>query len=191
MSQRIPLLLLIALLNACSGLPKQGPQAALYDFGIAPTSQEASPVKLGRIEAAPGVDGHEMRYRLAYQNPTRVFAFNESRWAILPADLLAQRIQSRWAPSNDAKCNLNITLDVFDQVFDTPNTSRGVVQLHAELVNGNGHNGSRVSTTIKAEKPGASADAKGGVEALTAATDEAITELKSWVETQQCGVSTL
>ncbi|HEY7987135.1 MAG TPA: hypothetical protein VIE17_09465 [Methylophilaceae bacterium] len=187
MKQCVLLLLWLALLSACSGLPKQGPQPALYDFGIATANQEAIAVKLGHIEASPGVDGHEMRYRLAYQNPTRVFAFNESRWSMLPADLIAQRIQNRWAPSSDAKCNLNITLDTFDQVFDGPSTSRGLIQLHAELVNGNSHNSPRVSTVIKAEKPSPSADAKGGVVALTEASDEAIAELKAWVDKQNCG----
>jgi cholesterol transport system auxiliary component len=191
MSQRISLLLLLTLLGGCGGLPKPGAPPALYDFGIAATNnQEAVPVRLGRVEAAPGVDGHEMRYRLAYQNPARVFAFNESRWATLPADLVAQRIQSRWVSGSDTKCSLHLTLDVFDQVFESPTTSRGVVQLHAELANGSSHNAPRVSTVVTVEKPSNRADAKGGVAALTAATDEAITQLKGWVETQKCGEAT-
>jgi len=190
MSQRIYLLLLLALVSACSGLPKPGAQPALYDFGMTANNPDSIPVKLGHVEASPGLDGHEMRYRLAYQDPARVFAFNESRWAILPADLIAQRVQSRWAPSSDAKCSLNITLDIFDQVFDSPGSSRGVVQLRAELVNGTTHNAPRVSTVITVEKPSTSADAKGGVTALTSATDEAITKLKTWVGAQQCGAST-
>jgi hypothetical protein len=191
MSRHIFLLLLLAMLSACSGLPKQVAQPALYDFGIASNNQQAVvQVKLGQIESAPGLDGHEMRYRLAYQDPSRVFAFNESRWAILPADLLAQRIQSSWVFSNDAQCSLNITLDVFDQVFDSATTSRGVVQLHAELVNIANRNAPRLSTVVKVEKSSASADAKGGVTALMAATDEAIAGLQKWTETQKCGEST-
>ncbi len=194
MSQRIYLLLLLALLSACSGLPKPGAQPALYDFGMIANTNMNNPdtirIRLGHVEASPGLDGHEMRYRLAYQDPARVFAYNESRWAILPADLIAQRVQNRWAPSSDAKCSLNITLNIFDQVFDSPGSSRGVVQLRAELVNGNGHNSPRISTVITVEKTSASADAKGGVAALTSATDEAITKLKTWVDAQQCGQPT-
>lgn len=190
MNQRISLLLLLVLVSACSGLPKPGAQPALYDFGMIANKQDTIPAKLGHIDASPGLDGHEMRYRLAYQDPARVFAYNESRWAILPADLIAQRVQNRWAPGSDAKCSLNITLEIFDQVFDSPASSHGVVQLRAELVNGNGHSSPRESTVIAVEKPGASADAKGGVTALTSATDEAITKLKAWVDAQQCGEAT-
>jgi cholesterol transport system auxiliary component len=82
---------------------------------------------------------------------------------------------------------LRVTLDVFDQVFDSPQTSRGVVQLRAELADGNGQHSVIASTLVKVEKASAGADAKGGVAALTAATDDAITELKGWVETQKCG----
>jgi cholesterol transport system auxiliary component len=190
MSQRISLLLLLALVSACSGLPKPSAQAALYDFGmIANTTTnnpDTIPVKLGHVEASPGLDGHEMRYRLAYQDPARVYAYNESRWVILPADLIAQRVQNRWVPSSDARCSLNITLNIFDQVFDSPGSSRGVVQLRAEIVNGNGHNSPRESTVITVENPSTSADAKGGVTALMTATDEAITKLATWVNEQRC-----
>lgn len=187
MNHRISLLLLLVALSGCGGLPKPGAAPALYDFGIAPPSQENVAVILNPVEAVPGLDGHEMRYRLAYQNPAQVFAYTESRWAALPADLIAQRIHNQWAPTSDAKCSLHLTLDVFDQVFESPQNSRGVVQLRAELVNGNGSNALRESTVVKVEKPSTSADAKGGVAALTAATDDAITELKGWVETQPCG----
>jgi hypothetical protein len=60
------------------------------------------------------------------------------------------------------------------------------VQLRAVLVNGSARNGVRASTVVKAEKASSSADAKGGVTALAAATDEAIASLKIWMSEQQC-----
>lgn len=189
MNFRILLLLLPVALSGCGGLPKPGSAPALYDFGIAASNAQSVPVRIVHVEAIPGLDGHEMRYRLTYQNPAQVFAYTESRWASLPADLVTQRFHGLWDLSHDADCSLYVTLEVFDQVFDSPAASRGVVQLRAELVrgvSGAGRNAARTGTVVKTEKTSASADAKGGVAALTAATDEAISTLTAWANQQQC-----
>ena len=189
MKQRTSLLLasLLILLSACGSLPKLGAAPALFDFGIAPTTT-ATPVavKLARVEAIPGLEGYAMRYRLAYQNPAQVFAYTESRWAATPADLLAQRLRYQGFAPTTAECSLRVVLETFDQVFDSSTSSRAVIGLRADLV-GIGRDAKTFSTQIIKEKAADSADAKGGVAALTAATDEAIAELKGWVEAQKCG----
>jgi cholesterol transport system auxiliary component len=180
---------LTLLLIGCGGLGKAGPQAALYDFGIPsgePTAAQPR-LRLGSVEAAPGLEGSEMRYRLAYQNPARVFAYTESRWAAPPDKLIAQRLEQRLLPAGSAPCTLRVTLDTFDQVFDKPDSSRGVVRLLASLSQG-GARGPAVQSSIAAEQATPSADARGGVAALTAATDNAIAQLLAWAKAE-CPVS--
>ncbi len=181
------LILFCLLLSACGGLPKPGAAPALYDFGIATTfSETAAPVKLVRVEAIPGLESYDMRYRLAYQNSTQVFAYTQSRWGAAPADLLAQRLRHQGFSSAASPCSLRVILETFDQVFDTANSSRGVVSLRAEIITGIGRQSKTLTKLITARVPASSADAKGGVAALATATDQAIGQLKGWVAQQAC-----
>jgi cholesterol transport system auxiliary component len=172
---------LTLLLIGCGGLPKVGPQAALYDFGITPgeTTVARPHLRLAGIEAAPGLEGTEMRYRLAYQNPARVFAYTESRWAAPPDKLLARRLEQRLLSAGSAQCTLHVTVETFDHVFDTPDRSRGIVRLLATLSEG-GVRSLAVQTSVATEQAAQSADARGGVAALTTAADNAIAQLLTW-----------
>lgn len=178
---------LILLLSACGGLPKPGVAPALYDFGIAPAFSEGTvPVKLSRVEAIPGLESYDMRYRLAYQNPNQVFSYTQSRWGAAPADLLAQRLRHQGFSPAASPCNLRVILETFDQVFDSKDSSRGVISLRAEIITGIGRQSRTLTTLITAEVPANSADAQGGVAALAIATDQAIGKLKGWVGQQEC-----
>lgn len=190
MKQRTSLLSgsLMLLLSACGSLPKPGAAPALYDFGIPPAvTATPIPIRLVRVEAIPGLEGFDMRYRLAYQNPAQVFAYTESRWAAPPADLVAQRLRQQGFSPAALPCGLRVTLETFDQVFDRLTTSRALVSLRADLINGAGRNTLSHSTQIVSEHPTSSADARGGVTALATATDEAIEKLVVWVNQQECG----
>ncbi len=179
---------LILLLSACGGLPKPGAAPALYDFGIVPAFSDAVvPVKLTRVEALPGLESFDMRYRLAYQNPNQLYSYTQNRWGAAPSDLLAQRLRHMGFSSVASPCNLRVILETFDQVFDSTASSRGVVSLRAELITGIGRQSKTLNTLITAEAPAGSADAKGGVAALASATDEAIEKLKVWATQQECG----
>lgn len=179
---------LLVMLGACGSLPKPSAAPALFDFGIAPTSTVAPiPVKLGRVEAVPGLEHVDMRYRLAYRNPAQVFAYTESRWAAAPADLLAQRLRHYGFSPTASDCNLRVVLETFDQVFDSPTSSHVVIGLRADVINGGGRSVRVVSTQIVKEHAASSADAKGGMTALSDATDDAIAALRGWVAAQGCG----
>ena len=193
MTFRTMLLLVSQLLflSACGGLPKPGAAPALYDFGITPAfSAAAVPVKLSRVEAIPGLESYDMRYRLAYQNPNQVFSYTQNRWGAAPADLLAQRLRHQGFSPAASPCNLRVILETFDQVFDSTTSSRGVISLRAELITGIGRQSRTLTTLITADAPTSSADAKGGVAALASATDQAIEKLKGWVSQQQCEAMT-
>lgn len=177
----IAIVILVVLLAGCGGLPKAGPQAALYDFGISPADAPVTslPVRLASVAPAPGLESSDMRYRLAYQNPARVLAYTESRWAAPPDRLFAQRLGHQLSVSGSAQCTLHVALETFDQVFETPDSSLGIVRLSATLSRAKSRD-STVQTSIATEQANSSADARGGVAALTAATDAAIKQLLAW-----------
>jgi hypothetical protein len=127
-----------------------------------------------------------MRYRLAYQNPARVFAYTESRWAAPPEKLLARRLEQRLLSAGPGQCTLRVTLETFDQVFDKPDSSRGVVRLLATLSLA-GVRSPAVQTSVATEHAAQSADARGGVAALTTATDNAIAQLLVWAQAECSG----
>lgn len=187
--KRLTIAILILLLTGCGGLPKVGQQAALYDFGITPNEAPIAipQLRLAGVDAAPGLDGNDMRYRLAYQNPARVFAYTESRWVASPDKLLARRFEQRLQPTGSAQCALHITLEIFDQVFDTPDSSRGIVRLHASLADGAGRHAASRTMLASAEHSATTADARGGVIALTAAADDAFAQVMDWARGQACG----
>ena len=182
--------LLFALtLTACGSLPKAGPQAALYDFGLeeTPAAVVLPNVRLGFVRPAPGLEGSEMRYRLAYKNPSQVLAYTESRWVAPPDRLLQRRLENKLRTVGVAQCALNVSVETFDQVFDTPTASRGLVQLRATITKGAGRQAVVEATQVATERAAATADAQGGVAALQSASGEAITKLLEWVQGQGCG----
>jgi cholesterol transport system auxiliary component len=78
---------------------------------------------------------------------------------------------------------VRIELEEFSQLFDTPQTSTGLVRVRATVLQ-TGSAGARSSSqqTFIARRPAASADAAGGVKALTQATDDVITQLNAWLQ---------
>jgi cholesterol transport system auxiliary component len=179
--------ILMLLLDGCGGLPKSGSQAALYDFGITPADAPFTtlPIRLTGVEAAPGLEGSEIRYRLAYQNPARVFAYTESRWVAPPDKLIAKRIEQRLRSSPSALCLLHIKLEMFDQIFDSPDSSKVLVRLHADLTESKAKI-PLAQISMEKDQISKSADARGGVEALTSVTDEAVSSILDWAKNEDC-----
>ncbi len=181
----VPLIFL--LLASCGGLPKAGQPAALYDFGLpASTAPVSLPIRLAGVDAGPGLEGSELRYRLAYKNPAQVFAYTESRWVAAPDRLLFRRLEQQLQMTGTAPCTLQLTLVAFDQVFDTPDRSRGVVQLRVVLMKGTGRQAAAATTHVNKEQVAVSADAQGGVAALDAAAEAALTDVLQWAGQQDC-----
>ena len=74
-------------------------------------------------------------------------------------------------------------MEEFSQFFTTPEASVGLIRLRATLLEitpgGEKLVGQR---NVVVQRPAPSADASGGVRALTAATDAAIEELDQWLQ---------
>ncbi|MBI4741577.1 MAG: membrane integrity-associated transporter subunit PqiC [Betaproteobacteria bacterium] len=176
-------------LAACAGTTRGGPSPAVYDFGL-PAASLAGGVAWARlaldVRAPSWFDGRSIAYRLAYDDPLKLREYAESRWAGPPALLLGQRLRQQLgvfgASSNTAlDCLLRFDLTEFSQVFDTPQQSRGALHGRASLVDAK----RRVvaEQTFAIERPAAVADARGGVGALVAASDDLGRRLANWLNT--------
>lgn len=137
------------------------------------------------VVAPTWLDAPAMQYRLAYVDPARRASFAESRWVAPPPELLEQALRKsmistelRGAPG---LCRLQIDVDEFVQVFDTPQSSYAVIELRASLL------ASRSDVlvarkTFRASRPAQTADARGGVGALAGATDDVSGAIRDWIE---------
>lgn len=185
----------------CASLQPQ-PRATVYDFGPGPVAAQASTrmaplptLVLGDAEASAALDSTAVLYRLAYSDAQQLRPYALARWSMAPAQLLRQRLREhlgqRRAVLNAAQgmvadkpaMVLHLELDEFSQLFDTAQQSSGLVRLRATLAQG-GQGAERLlaQRSFIVQRPAASADAPGGVRALTEATDAVIAELAQWLQ---------
>ena len=174
-------------LVSCYGTGKHGGDAALavYDFGqpVRESSLSGWHGKLAvEVRAPLWIDSPGIGYRLDYAEPKRLREYTQSRWAGPPAQLVQQRLvrQLGLIPvgQGGARCVLRVDIDEFSQVFETPGASQGVIQARVQLLDR-----SRISLAtqqVNIEKPAPSADARGGVVALTAAVDQLVGDILVW-----------
>lgn len=207
---RFGLMLLVALaLGACSALPDKPLRAALYDFGPGPLSTLPAPrqaplppLALSDISTPGGaLDNQAVLYRLAYADAQQLRPYSQARWSMPPAQLVRQRLRetlgrdraifnagegpalNRSAGLGATPRTLQLQLEEFSHLFQSPGSSSGLVRLHATLVE-NTPSGEKLLAQryFTVQRPATSADAPGGVRALTAATDAAIEEIAQWLQ---------
>jgi cholesterol transport system auxiliary component len=146
---------------------------------------------LADIEAPAAVDGTAVLYRLAYADVQQVRPYAQARWSMSPAQLVRQRLRDPLSQQRvvlspaegPAGWILRLELEEFTQVFDAPDRSVGLVRLRATLLETvNGRERLVAQRRFTAQRPAPSADAPGGVRALTAASDAAIDEIVQWLQ---------
>ncbi len=177
------------LLSACAALPERASAPQRYDFG--PPVVSSMPVAaqrptLGlRVQASPALEGTAMLYRLAYADARQLRAYTQSRWAMAPAELIAQRLRSGLGQAytlppdgEGASRVLHVTLEEFSQVYTAPEQSHGLLRLRVSLLQGERLLAQR---DLQLQQPAMRADAAAGVLALGASTDEAVTVLVRWL----------
>lgn len=210
----IGLLLAALLLAGCSSLPDKPVRARMYDFGpgplvtapATPRTGEAPlpPLAIDDIATAGGaLDNMAVLYRLAYVDPQQLLPYSQARWTMPPAQLVRQRLREQLGQrrvvldaGESAALNrrqnavlppvLRLELQEFSQFFSSPESSVGLIRLRATLVEvtpaGEKLLGQRY---LIVQRPAATADAPGGVRALTQATDAVIAELDQWLQQSQ------
>lgn len=199
-------LLIGLLLSACSALPDRPVRAVQYDFGPGPTqtasatsATERPVLALSDLESGSALEGsNAVLYRLAYADGQELRPYAQARWSLPPAQLVRQRLRDRLSQERTVLSAadsvalvrsdrqplplLRVELEEFSQIFDSPAHSSGLVRLRATLVNttsaGDVLLGQQV---LAAQVPAPTADAAGGVQALTRATDEVADQLGRWL----------
>jgi cholesterol transport system auxiliary component len=198
--------LLLALLAGCAGLVDKPVRATLYDFGPgqitapAPGSQQATlpPLVLADIDAAGALESSAVLYRLGYADDHQLRPYSQARWSAPPPQLVRQRLREQIGrdrivlnPGEGAALArsggllpraLRIELEEFSHYFQGPAQSVGLLRLRATLLeNTAGGEKLLAQRNVVVQRPAPSADAPGGVRALTAAVDAAADELVQWL----------
>jgi cholesterol transport system auxiliary component len=176
---------------ACSLAPAQRAPITTWDFGPAPapsSARLAGTLLVLPVEAPAWLDSPAMVYRLAYADQAEPRIYANSRWVASPSVLLTERLRATLAAAGAAVATpgdgirngrtLRVEVEQFDQIFDAPAASQGVLRLRATLVV-DGRLGAQ--KVFEARGPAGGADAKGGALALGAAADRAIGELIGWL----------
>jgi cholesterol transport system auxiliary component len=188
-------------LTGCA-LPSAPDRPAVYDFGPGPRQMaatdrtaELAPLSLAELETHPALDTPAMLYRLVYGDAQQLRPYALARWSMTPAQLVHQRLREQLGqrravlaagdngpPGAATPPTLRIELEEFSQLFETPGQSVGLLRLRATLVQP-GSSGERLiaQRSVIVQRPAATADAAGGVRALTAAVDAAVLEIEQWL----------
>jgi cholesterol transport system auxiliary component len=160
-------------LAACAPGPRPAPDIAYYDLGnvsAGPNSPATAGLRSIEVFAPSWLDSPALQYRLAYQAGQRRQSYAASRWVAPPAEMLRHALGA---------CRLRLDLDEFAHVFEGPQASQAVVELRAQLLAPGGRLLARYA--LRASRPAASPDAKGGVAAFAGAVEELAAGLYAWL----------
>lgn len=158
----------------------------VYDFGL-PT-QPAKPasipvnVLVQEISAPAWLATPVLRYRLAYHDVARLQTYANSRWAADPASLLTLRLRQSLGNRAHGKpqYQLRVALEEFSQIFDSPENSRGLIRVRANLL-AIGESVPIAARTFIVENKAQTPNAEGGVRALTEASSQLTDEIGKWL----------
>ena len=189
-----------ALLAGCAG-PKGAAVPERFDLGgaaVGATSEAAKtavPVGLAGVHAPSSLDGTHMLYRLEYSSAVQTRAYAQARWTMPVPELLEQRLRQRLAtkravlnPADGVQSRqqaviLRVELEDFSQVFPAPDKALGQVRMRATLSAWRGGVEQLLDQrSFFAQQPCTTADAAGGVLALSGATDQVLSELERWLD---------
>ena len=199
------------LLGGCSALPDKPVRASMYDFGPSKLTpqlvsgqaplENLPPLAIDDVSTPGGVlDNMAVLYRLAYQDAQELRPYALARWTMPPAQLVRQRLREQLSQrraifdardglalnrSQNAVLPLLLRLDLeeFSHLFTSPDASVGLIRLRATFIEQTTSGQKLVAQrSVVVQRPAPSADAPGGVRALTAATDAAIEEIDRWLQ---------
>lgn len=194
-------LLLAACFSGCALVDKPSRQM-VYDFGpgaadarVATAAESLGVLALSEVEADSALDDKAVLYRLIYADVQQLLPYAQARWSMAPAQLVRQRLREvlglRRTVLNPGDGNvtgskpvmvLRVQLEEFSQLFDAPGRSFGLVRLRATLVQASpGGDKLLGQRSFAVQRPAPSPDARGGVRALTAATNTAVEEIEQWL----------
>lgn len=185
--RRFAILLISLALAGCFTVGKRGGDAplAIYDLGAAGDAPLAGPRSVPmavEVRAPLWFDALGIDYRLAYAEPARLREYARARWAGPPAQLIQLRLSRELdllpAGQGRAACVLRVEIEEFSQIFETPSVSRGVMRGRVQWFD---RGRARLAERrIEIAKAAGSADAQGGVAALSATVGELAGAIAVW-----------
>lgn len=158
----------------------------VYDFGLPAQSATSANVPVNvlvqEISVPVWLASPALHYRLAYHDAARLQTYANSRWAADPASLLTLRLRQSLGNTTHVKrqYQLRVTLEEFSQVFDSPDNSRGLIRVRANL-SAIGESGPIAARTFTVERKAQTPNAEGGVRALTEASSQLTEEIGKWL----------
>jgi cholesterol transport system auxiliary component len=193
----------LALAGCSSVLPDKPVRETMYDLGPFPAAAAAAaptgaPLVLPDVETTGALETTALLFRLGYADAYQLRPYAFAKWSAPPGQLLRQRLrdhlgQSRPILDNAAAASLarrggatppvlRVELEEFSQLFDTQTDSQGVVRLRCTLLESSAA-GDRLAAqrTFSAQRPAPTADASGGVRAISAATDAVAQDILAWL----------
>lgn len=180
-------LILCLTLSGCFNAGKRGGDVplAIYDFGPPPSAAlvapRTQPLAL-EVRAPLWFDSLGIDYRLSYLDAARLREYARARWAGPPAQMIQQRLAQQlgyvMAGQGQSRCLIRVEIAEFSQLFATPESSRAVLQGRAFLLDRSRRQVAELALSL--EKSASSADARGGVGALTATVDQLSADLAAW-----------
>ncbi len=178
-------------LSACSLRPERQPLTPVHDWGplpAAPATSDARAVIVVQASAPTWLNSSAIFYREQFTDPTELHPYANARWAASPAELLEERMKSALAVNGsrlaafsgrDMHYRLVITLESFEQVFQTPHQARADLRLRALLLEPTTR---RVidQHLLTMTKPCA-ADMNGAINGLSQLANSGIDDLIDWL----------
>ncbi len=200
----VAIVLMAAWMTGCSALPDKPVRAVLYDFGpsalaqTATTAPQLPPLVMADVEASGALDGSAILYRLSYADENQLRPYAQARWSAPPPQLVRQRLRQYLGRERAvldlgdsaalargggvAPRVMRIDLEEFSQLFESESRSVGLLRLRVTLME-NTASGEKLlaQRSFVVRKAAPTADAPGGVRALSAATDAAAQEIAQWL----------
>jgi cholesterol transport system auxiliary component len=149
---------------------------------------------LADVDSSAALDSTAVLYRLGYTDAQQLRPYALARWSMAPAQLVRLRLReqlgTRRAVLQAAQgvgtakpaLTLHLELDEFSHWFESAERSSGLVRMRATLAQPEGGVERLLAQrSFIVQRPATSADAAGGVRALTVATDALIQELDQWL----------
>jgi len=175
-------------LTGCAGLwPEPPPPPRVFDLGPLPEitpSPAGAQVGLAWVRGPSWLDGPEILYRRAHEQPGALSAYANSQWAASPAELLAHRVQYHLASeatrAEGRPTRLEIELQAFEQVFESEDRAYVHVAALARLQPpGAAPRLRRLSVRLPADP-----DIRGATQMLPQAASALIDQLVEWLDEQ-------
>ncbi len=172
------------------------PQSVLYDLGPPSSMPEGPALPAGmpplivfQVNSPDWLDSTKMYYRLEHVNAQQARFYTLSRWNMAPSKLFRDRLKSRIVSAGgeigggrvpkEGQLRLIVHVEDFSQYFKDDANSEARIALRVSVLD---KDGSMIAQkgflhTVAAKSP----DAPGGAQALSAATDDVISEILAWV----------